>query len=611
LGGDLTLTATTYSRVLHITGDWSNSGTSGNLVIDGRGYTLNIQDRAQIFVDTNVTLTLRNMTIRTGPKSLNVPAIRLASPGSKLALDNVMLDLGTDFQFKQGQLFIHDEVAVTGTSAFIYQSPMPSYITSGATWGFESGTTFSVAPATFTDCPYTVNNTYTTNNFIVFANQSSTLYLDSCTFSTTFTGVRLRTGTVLFDNRIPVNTQAGVDLASTPTTPIGFLGSVALGSGTDTCFRVAWSPDAKFFAVADYTAGKLAVYKFNPPVTALPPPIPPNTFVLVGSVVTSLTQPFHIAWSPDRRFIAVTSDTSPGALQIFRFTGNGTPTLVGSSVVTGNATKMVAWSPDGKFLAVVNFGGTTLQVYRFDGFSTPVPVGGTVTTDLQPDGVAWSPDGRFIAVVNYGGNSLLLFRVKFNAAPVPINGTNAASEITTGVINPIEVAWSPDGRYLAVTNRAASSGTASLQIFRFYGGGAIVLVGSYPTGASSQPFGLAWSPDGRFLVVSNNTATPPTVMVLRFTGTGNPSLIGSSIAMSTAPAFVSWSSDGLFVAVAAPGGIARVYRCNYYFTGQSTQNFTNGLVFGNSANGSAYDANVKMLRTARVEVTGKMMDDSI
>ena len=81
MGGDLTLADTTYARTLHITGDWSKSGTSGDLIIDGGGHTLTIGDRAQIFVDTNVTLTLRNMTIRTGPKSLNKPAIQLASFG--------------------------------------------------------------------------------------------------------------------------------------------------------------------------------------------------------------------------------------------------------------------------------------------------------------------------------------------------------------------------------------------------------------------------------------------------------------------------------------------------------------------------------------------------
>ena len=57
LGGDLTLAATTYARVLHI---------RNNTIINGNGQTLVIGDRAQIFVDHNATLTLCNMTIKTG-----------------------------------------------------------------------------------------------------------------------------------------------------------------------------------------------------------------------------------------------------------------------------------------------------------------------------------------------------------------------------------------------------------------------------------------------------------------------------------------------------------------------------------------------------------------
>ena len=49
MGGDLTLAADDYLRTLRITGDWSNSGTSGDLIIDGCGHTLNIGDRATDF----------------------------------------------------------------------------------------------------------------------------------------------------------------------------------------------------------------------------------------------------------------------------------------------------------------------------------------------------------------------------------------------------------------------------------------------------------------------------------------------------------------------------------------------------------------------------------
>jgi WD40 repeat protein len=439
MGGDLTLAEDSFARTLHITGDWSNSGTSGNLIIDGCGHTLNIGNRAQIFVDQNITLTLRNMTIKTGPKSLNNPAIQLASFGSKLALDNVMFDLGADFHFITGQIFVHNEVAVTGTSAFVYQSPVPSYITSGATWSFEQGTTFSVAPSTFTDCPFTVNNTYTNNAFLVLADASSALSLNGCSFQTTFTGLRLSKGMMLFDNKVAIDTTAGVDLATTGTTPIGYLGGAATGTYP---ISVAWSPDGRFLAVTNSGASKtVQVYRFNG--SSAP--------TSLGTAATG-TAPSLVSWSPNGRFLAVANRTST-TVQVYRFNGSDAPTSLGTAA-TGSQPYSVSWSPDGRFLAVANSSSTTVQVYRFNGSGNPISLG-TAATGSQPYSVSWSPDGRFFAVVNYGSSTVQVYRFNGSGDPIPL-GTAA-----TGT-SPYSVSWSPDGRFLAVANY----GKHTVQVFR-------------------------------------------------------------------------------------------------------------------------------------------------
>jgi hypothetical protein len=54
----------------------------------------------------------------------------------------------------------------------------------------------------------------------------------------------------------------------------------------------------------------------------------------------------------------------------------------------------------------------------------------------------------------------------------------------------------------------------------------------------------------------------------------------------------------------------QVFYCNFYYTGQPAQAFTNGLLFGNSVLGSTYDANVKVLSNATVTVKGMVKDDS-
>jgi Tol biopolymer transport system component len=585
MGGDLTLASTTYARTLHITGDWSNSGTSGDLVIDGGGHTLNIGDRAQIFVDTNVTLTLRNMTIKTGPKSLFKPAIQLASPGSKLALDNVLLDLGTDYHFVQGQIFIHDEVAVTGTSAFVYNSPSPSYITSGATWSFEPSTTFSVAPATFTDQPYTAGSA-TTNNFIVHADATAALYLNNCSFLTTFTGLRLRTGMVLFDNKVSVNTQAGVDL--NPSTPVGTSWSATTGNAPK---FVAWSPDGRFLAVANDGDNTLQVYRFNGRSSPTP----------VGGTATTGIYPWSGAWSPDGRFLAVANFSSPTTgLQIYRFNGSSTPTSLGTAT-TGNSPYSVAWSPDGRFLAVANEADDTLQLYRFNGSNAPTSLG-TATTGNYPNSVAWSPDGRFLAVANSVGATVQLYRFNGSSAPTSL-GTAATGS------GPISVAWSPDGRFLAVANFYASSGTG-LQVYRFNGSNPPTSLGTAATG--SGPYSVAWSPDGRFLAVVNQS--DDTLQLYRFNGSNPPTSLGTATTGSD-PYSVAWSPDGRFLAVVNfNSNTLQVFYCNYYYTGQpsATQGFTNGLLFGNSAtNATRFNANVQVLSGALVNVKGMIKDDSV
>jgi WD40 repeat protein len=601
MGGDLTLASTTYARTLHITGDWCNTGTSGDLIIDGGGHTLNIGDRAQIFVDQNVTLTLRNMTIKTGPKSLLRPAIQLASPGSKLALDNVLLDLGADFHFLNGQLFIHDEVAVTGTSAFVYNSPWPSYITSGATWSFESGTTFSVAPATYTDQPYTAG-TATSNNFIVFADASAALSFDNCSFLTTFTGLRLRSGMVLFNDKVAVNTQAGVDL--NPSTPVTEIGSgVATGS---TPYAFAWAPNSRFLAVANGAVGTLQMYQFNPA----------SGLSIFGGAISGFNAPDGISWSPDGRFfIVVNSFGASSTMQVYRFNGASTPTPVGAAVITGSTAGLtgVSFSSDGRFIAVVNKNATTLQVFRFDGVSTPAQIGSNVTTSTQPYSVAWSPDNRFLVVSCYSGQTIAIYRFNGSATLTLVGST-----VSLGGNVP-SVTWSPDGRFLA-----ALVETGNIYIYSFNGASTPSSVTSVPTGTGTDKLrSIHWSPDGRYLVFSDITAR--NIYIYRFDGSSNLTQVGSAIsvgssgtASASALMTAAWSPDGLFIAAfnAVSNGVLHVFGCNFVASLATIQGFSNGLIFGNSALGaaqglgSAYDTNVQLFGGAVVKAKGMIKDDS-
>ena len=556
LGGNLTIQRDT---VLHC---------RGQLIIDGNGHTLYLNPHAQLFLDDAATVTLRNMVISTSLDFPGQPAINLATPSTKLALDDVELALGNDFNFKQGQLFIHNDVAVTGTSAFIYSSTVPSYIASHGCWYFDLGTTFSYAPAS------------TSNDLIVMSDASSELALNGCTLKATHTGMRLTKGRMFFDNKVTVNDINENKInTTTPCTQVG--SNVTTGNYPR---AVSWSPDGKYIAVVNANGYTLQIFLFSG-----------ATPVQVGSSVATGTGPLSVVWSPDGKYIAVVNYWSD-TLQIFAFSG-GTPVQVGSNVTTGTRAYSVAWSPDGKYIAVVNYISNTLRIFAFSG-GTPVQVGSDVTTSDNPTEVVWSPDGKYIAVVNQGGHTLQVFAFS-GGTPVQVG-----SAVATGS-DPFSVSWSPDGKYIAVSHYGGAAFNV-LQVFSF-SGTTPTQVGSNVT-TEAQPQSCAWSPDGKYIVVV--TFAGQAIQIFSFLG-GTPTQVGSNVSTSgKAHSYCPWSPNGRYIVVIIPeSNILQVFSVNYQ-PDTSTPTLSNCITLGNSAQGATADVAVHVLGRARVEVTGMVNHDA-
>ncbi|MFH1831931.1 MAG: WD40 repeat domain-containing protein [bacterium] len=184
LENDLTIPDNT---IMHISND---------TIIDGNGHKLNLGHESQLFIDWGVTLTLRNMTFKNTVNNQDTPPVRLNGKTSKLALDNIHLELSSDFSFTYGQLFIHNDVLVTGTSKFNYLSSHQSYIDTCSTLYFDLGTTFSFAPYLSTN-----------KDLIYMKDASATLYLNGTTLAITHTGLRLTRGRLLIDNTVTFTSQ--------------------------------------------------------------------------------------------------------------------------------------------------------------------------------------------------------------------------------------------------------------------------------------------------------------------------------------------------------------------------------------------------------------------
>jgi WD40 repeat protein len=578
LTGDLTIPANT---VIHI---------GGRIVIDGRGNNLILGKSAQLFVDAGATLTLRNLFLQNTQNNPGNPPVLCATSGSAaccstLCLDNVELALVNDFWFSSGQMFINNDVVITGTSALVYRSCQPSFITSGAQLYFDVGTTFSCCPATFTDCPYSTIPTTTTSNFILMADQTSQLCLNGCNFCATITGCRLTIGSVLFDNMVSLNSQAANDIASTPLTLV----ATAVASGT-TVNGVVWSPDDRYILVPSYAGNKFQIFSFNG--TSL-------TDMTGGGI--AINSPVYPSWSPDGKFIAVPSQ-SPFVMNLYSVVA-GVPTLISTRALAGSFPISTKWSPDGRLIATACTISPQLQIFSFTGLSA-VPIC-TLSTGVNSWTCSWSPDGKFIAsgIFTYSAGAAG-FQVYSYTPPSTL--TLVKSFAFPAASSVYQTEWSPDGRYIALIRLDPDD---LLQVYSLQGNSHIQLVGSVGTGAIN-PQSFVWSPDGRYLVVCG--ASVGNIQIYSFSGFGAPTLVGQVALPGGATARdIRISHDGKYVVVGGnSSSTVYVYQINYIRT-QSPQALSSSIVFGNAALGSSYDATVRSLSGAQTILNGLLSYDCV
>ena len=133
--------------------------------------------------------------------------------------------------------------------------------------------------------------------------------------------------------------------------------------------------------------------------------------------------------------------------------------------------------------------------------ATPAP-GGTPIDVVCAD-VAMSPAGDLMAVVgDDGSGSEGLYLVDFSAFPT-VTSTLVAAPTGSNALDVLEVAWSPDGRYIAYFGDVQSSGVNELFVADVSDPTAItttVVNGTLPTSGDVIGASFRFSPDSRRLV---------------------------------------------------------------------------------------------------------------
>jgi 6-phosphogluconolactonase (cycloisomerase 2 family) len=295
-----------------------------------------------------------------------------------------------------------------------------------------------------------------------------------------------------------------VDPASGQVAPV----TQALASNADTAsgpFSVAFSPNGKLLATASFSNDEVSLFSIDPSSGQLTP--------VVQSVAANAdtgSGPLVATFSPNGELLA-TANYLANTVSTFSVASTGQLTPVVQSVAanadTGSGPCSLAFSPNGDLLATANFGDNTASVLAVDpssGQLTPVTqsVATNADTGVGPYSVAFSPSGGLLATANYDSDTLSLFTVAATSGQLtPVTQTVAANADTGS--GPVSVAFSPNWGLLATANY--DSDTVSLFTVDA-ATGQLTPVSESPASnenTGTRPVGVAFSPNGGLLATAN------------------------------------------------------------------------------------------------------------
>lgn len=552
MNGNLTIPT---NKILHI---------SGRILLEGNGNTLSFADRGQIFVDSQSTLTLRNLTIKNTKNYPGNPCIKCTTTKSNLSFDNVEFSPTNDFFFDQGNLFIHNDVVFSGSSAFIYRSPMPAHITSGSCLTFAPGSTFDFQTTT-TGTPNLLGK-----NLFILDDATSKLYLDGSTLKSTFTGICLTKGQLILDNKVALSNRNILTLTSATLTCSDYTPSV----------YVQWTPDGRyFFTVSMWEAANILVYKYTG-----------SSITKVAQAMLPSTNNLRKAdLSPDGKYLATIQDNT--GITVYSWNGSQITQLV--NVSGGGYNLGINWSPDGKYLAVTR--NSRLEIFFFNGITLNL-VANTSTWGSYGMCCAWNPNGTHIASSRNDTDAIEIY--KFSGTSLSL----VASKIRDfSTYEPQFLSWSSDGRYFATT-----TGDGFACVWGWDGGSNIYNIWH---GSGGNVYSEArWSPDGRYIAYSNGFAI---VYVFEWNSASPLNWANRvfTINVSSSNNSSSWHPDGSCL-LTEGNNLVRIYKLDYTRS-TNLPVASNSIVFGNSTLGSSYDLNVNGLAGTYLNIDGLVKYDNI
>ncbi len=201
----------------------------------------------------------------------------------------------------------------------------------------------------------------------------------------------------------------------------------------------------------------------------------------------------------------------------------------------------LSWSPDAHF--IVGCYSDILSIASFDGTTLALTTSLSLIAATITAGVACSPDGKYVAVIDLSG---YLYVFSFDGATL-----EQKAVVVVGEFGLSSLAWSPNGKYIVIGDKDVDP--AYLRVYSFDG---LTLTPistlAVPGGGSLVSFdAFSWSPDGKYLAaIYSNVSGQAKAVIYEFDGS-NLTDLGNVIDSSNPDIFhdIAWSPDGKYIAL--------------------------------------------------------------
>jgi Tol biopolymer transport system component len=266
---------------------------------------------------------------------------------------------------------------------------------------------------------------------------------------------------------------------------------------------------------------------------------------------------FHFdegVWSPDSRWFAAGTydDTTNNGSNVYVYSADGKLVNLLNLACYDPGLGFLSWLPDGRISCIEDDNANVMLIVELNkqgqpGKQTTVPLPGEPAAPIST--FQWNPRHQWLALVTTTTSASRTESLFFSDA----QGYPLLQPITIG-IGDFTMAWSPDGKLLALTQ--PNGDIMLLTVQEKVNGKLILTKMSHLKAGTSREDTLTWSPSGKWLVCRHGTYTGEDYLFLLAADGSRKTVKLTSSYQDGQLANPNWSPDGkqLIVATVDPSG---------------------------------------------------------